>query len=116
MSRKKDFNLAFNRTKTPGGSIIYYCNSLSSSNNQSLCLATILSGYHEKDDVNYLLENITLAQNGMQFEDFHQPDSLTGNFELIISPPNIIISPNNHLISLQIWKELLNEWLDFISI
>ncbi|WP_433765734.1 hypothetical protein [Flavobacterium ginsenosidimutans] len=116
MSRKKDFNLAFNRTKTPGGSIIYYCNSLSSSNNQSLCLATILSGYHEKDDVNYLLENITLAQNGKQHEDFHQPDSLTGSFELIISPPNIIISPNNHEIPLQTCKELLNEWLDFISV
>ncbi|RYJ36818.1 hypothetical protein NU08_4217 [Flavobacterium anhuiense] len=116
MSRRKDFNLTFSRTKTPGGSLIYYCDSMSSTNNQSLCLATILSGYHEKDDINYLIENITLAQNGQQYEDFHQPDSLTGSFELIISPPNIVISPNNHQIPLQACKELLNEWLEFISI
>jgi hypothetical protein len=115
MSRRKDFNLTFNRTKTTGGSLIYYCDSLSI-DNQSLCLSTILSGYNEKDDVNYLIENIILALSGQEYEDFHQPDSLNGSFELIISPPNMIILPNNHSISLQIWKELLNEWLDFISV
>ncbi|WP_395053573.1 hypothetical protein [Flavobacterium sp.] len=58
MTRREEFNLTFSRVLTPQGNIHYFCDSISSNTNQSLTIATILTGYDEKEDVEYLIENL----------------------------------------------------------
>jgi hypothetical protein len=114
MSRREEFNLVFSRVLTPQGNNCFYCDSILSSDKKSLVFATVLSGYNEVYS-EYLIENIDLALAGSEFEEFHQPDSLTDNFVINISPPNVLISTNNYSVNLQIWKELMQEWLIFLN-
>lgn len=114
MSRREEFNLVFSRVLTPQGNSSFYCDSILTSDNKSLVFASVLSGYDEVYS-EYLIENIDLALAGEQFEMFHQPDSLSDNFQIIINPPNVIVSSNNYSISLQDMKGLLQEWLAFIN-
>lgn len=114
MSRREEFNLVFSRVLTPKGNNCFYCDSILSSDNKSLVFASVISGYDEVYSED-LIENIDLALAGEEFEMFHQPDSLTDDFEIKINPPNVLISKNNYSVSLQIWKELMQEWLTFIN-
>lgn len=114
MSKREEFNLIFSRVLTPEGNSCFYCDSTLSSDNRSLVFATVLSGYDEVYSED-LIENIDFALTGEEFEVFYQPDSLTDNFEIKINPPNVLISKDNYSVSLQVWKELMQEWLLFLN-
>ena len=113
MSRKEEFNLRFEKYIRQTGTEVYYCDT--SALGQSRTFALILSGYDRfyTDD---LIEEIENAQAWDYYVDYHHPDSLTEHFAVIIVPPNVLISSHNYQIPLQVWKELMQEWLAFLNI
>ena len=114
MTRREEFNLTFSRVLTPQGNIHHFCDSISSNNNQSLTIATILTGYDEKEDVEYLIKNLESAINGDFYDAEHQTDALAGSLRIIINSTNVTI--DNYIFSIQSWKELMQEWLLFLSL
>jgi len=117
MSRRKEYNLQFIKIKSKGWSTYYTCDGIAS-DGRSLFIATILRGHNETGAPEAFIEEIELAENG-QFQDmdeFWQPDSLTDSFRCFISPPNIILGKSsNYILPLQDFKELLQEWADFLQ-
>lgn len=111
MSRKSEFHLSFSKA-TIDGIIFHFCDATQTGQPQTF--ATILEGY-DKFYTEDLIEAITNAQTGQYYADYHHPDSLTDDFGITIAPPNVVISSHNYKITLQVWKELMQEWLAFLQ-
>jgi len=114
MTRREQFNLEFHKSVMPDGTMDYDCEAMTDVN-QDLVFATILRGFDEYDSED-IIESISEAQKGeSDYRDFYCPDSLTDGFAIIISPPNVIISTDEYIQPLQVWKELMQEWLVFLK-
>lgn len=117
MTRREEYNLSFNKVKSSGWSTYYVCEG-NSQDGRSLFVATILRGHDDIVTVEAFLEEITFAENG-QFQDideFWQPDSLTDGFRCFITPPEIKLGKDyDYVVPLQGFKELLQEWLEFLQ-
>lgn len=111
MCRREEYNLTFSKAVIDG-IIFHFCNATQAGQPQTF--AVILEGY-DKFYTEDLIEAIENAQAGQHFDDYHHPDSLTDDFGITIAPPNVIISSHNYHIPLQVWKELMQEWLVFLE-
>lgn len=117
MARREEYNLRFQKTENSGWSTYYDCSG-TSVDSRSLFIATILRGHNDSGAPEAFIEEIELAENG-QFQDmdeFWQPDSLTDSFRCFITPPNIILGKDHdYTLPLQHFKELLQEWAEFLK-
>lgn len=111
MSRKSEFHLSFSKAIIDGV-VFHFCDATQTGQPQTF--ATILEGY-DKTYAEDLIEEIENAQAGQYLDDYHHPDSLTDGFGITIVPPNVVISSHNYQIPLQVWKELMQEWLSFLK-
>ena len=112
MSRREELNLHFRKIQTARG-FNFSCES-GVTTGPSLDYAIILSGY----DIAYtqhLINNIVAAQNNEPFEVSHLTDNLLDDFEVRIVPPNVEVTDSNYVIPMQVWKELMQEWLAFLQ-
>ncbi|QQV01264.1 MULTISPECIES: hypothetical protein [Chryseobacterium] len=111
MTKREQFNLSFSKAIIDG-IVFYFCNATQTGSPQTF--ATILEGY-DKFYAEDLIEAIDSAQAGQYYVDYHHPDSLTDDFGITIVPPNVVVSSHNYQIPLQVWKELMQEWLNFLK-
>ncbi|MGE8528089.1 MULTISPECIES: hypothetical protein [Chryseobacterium] len=111
MTQKQKYSLEFVKIKHPEFSDSYISNSSSNIPGSGILsdLLTILSNREPQ----YLLDEINLALNGGNYEEYYTPDGgISGSIK--ISPPNVSI--NGFIIKLSDLKQLLQEWIVFIKL
>ena len=117
MTKREEYQLKFQKIESDDWSTYYDCVG-AETDGRSLFIATILRGHNDSGATETFIEEIDLAESG-QFQDmdeFWQPDSLTDSFRCFIVPPNIVLGKNHrYTLPLQDFRELLQEWLDFLK-
>jgi hypothetical protein len=111
MSRKEEFALTFLKF-TEDAVTFYDCIGVET-NKISLLLATTLNGFNSII-IDIFFEELRFIENGEAFEKYFQPDSLKDDFRMILEPPMVGIANGEFLLSIQVFKELLEEWSDFM--
>lgn len=113
MTKQEEYQLKFERFKDSDGDMHFWCEHLGSSS-----LYEFYANFLINIDFSlstHIIQEIQSAQNGQYFEPFQGPDSLVDEDEIEISPPNIILNNGEWSVSMNDFKELLEEWKDFVK-
>lgn len=62
----------------------------------------------------HIIESIKNAQNGLPFQPYHGPDSMSDDDQFDIVPPNIIYGGGEWSMPMEEWKRIMQAWKDFI--
>ena len=112
MTKQEEYHLNFTKIRTSNKTILHYCVS-ADGETQSQFFSTIL-GDLDDIDTEELITSIEAVQNGQPFEEYHNTDAIDDGFIIKIVPPNLELG-TQYVIALDDWKELMQEWLDFIK-
>ncbi len=109
MMQKDKYLLEFIKIKSSKYSDTYICKGNSIPG--SYILGNLLTTLSDREP-HYLLEEIHLAMNNGQYEDYYSPDGAI-HITIKIIPPNIEI--DDFKMKLSEMKQLLHEWIYFVK-
>jgi len=115
MTKQEQYKLKFRKIISDSSSPDYYCEMVQT-NDESLALSELLSIIGNESSES-LLEEINNAINEEDFDENYLFDTAPGDFYLTLLPPNAVIAQMGYkyTIPLKDLKQLLEEWIAFIS-
>ena len=66
-------------------------------------------------DIEVFFEELAAAEKGDAFEEIYHPDALTDDFRVLLQPPTVGIADGTFFMPMQVFRELLEEWLGFMG-
>ncbi len=109
MSKREQYGITFYQTITSDGNNGYLCRKDNINQHSHLTIICRLN----ISETESLINNINNAISGKYYEQFFSSDNIESE-TVELSYPNVIIN-GNLIIPMQDLKELLQEWLNFIS-
>jgi hypothetical protein len=94
--------------------ILFYDCIGNSEDKQSLLLATTLRGFN-RIDIEVFFEELAAAEKGDVYEEIYHPDALTDDFRVLLQSPTVGIADGTFFMSVQVFRELLEEWFGFMG-
>ena len=107
LTKREEYNLEFYNVLNPNNNSI---NHICKSNSDDSLIQLQFMDQLKKVEIEYLIDEITNAQNGEYYEDIPLLDLVSIEFNY----PDAVIE-NDLVISMDDLKDLLLEWLDFMN-
>ncbi len=104
--------LTFYAEKEKGSYTDFYCKHTGGTN-EYMFIAHLLDMLCPLE-CEYIIETIENAQNGLPFDPYHGPDSMSSDDQFDIVPPNVVYGGGIWSLPMEDWKQIMQAWRDFM--